>query len=70
MATCVECGKGRRPVCGDGFCAACHKSLSFSDCVDGTWNVDNLRRTGHSDEELRELYPDAKQWKGKQRSKG
>lgn len=66
MTTCVDCGKRRKEVCGDGFCAECHKSLSFSDCVDGTWSVKRLRSAGHSDSELRKLYPSAKQWKKKE----
>jgi len=34
---CVDCGKEVDEVCGDGFCRDCHVSLSFEDCIDGTW---------------------------------
>lgn len=34
-----RCGKmvNEEDVCGDGFCRACHKSLSFEECCDGSW---------------------------------
>jgi len=38
--------EGKRLVderCGDGYCRACHISLSFDDCVSGAW-VDEQRR--------------------------
>lgn len=59
--TCNGCGAAAE-LCGDGYCEACHKSLSFSDCVDGTYSVSVLQAT-RSDESLRELYPNAKQWR-------
>lgn len=49
-------------LCQDGFCRACHVSLSFEDCTDGTWSIEQLRRLGHSDDELRTSYPNAQQF--------
>lgn len=62
-------------VCGDGYCRDCHVSLSFEDCVSGTWvarrNVEGFTkagiRMGFSEKEARkgardkmkELYPNA-----------
>jgi hypothetical protein len=59
--TCEGCGDEASELCPDFRCRRCHVSLSFSDCCDGTWSVDMLRGR-HSDDELRKLYPSAKQW--------
>ena len=57
-----DCNLCHRPVderCNDDVCRACHKSLSFEDCVDGTWSAAASRRLGYSEERLREMYPAA-----------
>ena len=62
-------------VCGDGYCRECHVSLSFEDCVNGTWvaksNIEGFTKAGialgFSPEEakkgardkMKELYPNA-----------
>jgi hypothetical protein len=61
---CMDCGETAAELCQDGYCRACHVSLSFDDCTDGTWAVDKLRTTcADRDDELRRNYPDAKQWR-------
>lgn len=35
--TCDKCDATVEEVCGGGYCRACHKSLTFEDCVDGSW---------------------------------
>ena len=60
--TCNICGEPAGEFCPDGNCRACHKSLSWSDCVDGTWNVQQMLEAGHTEEEARRVFPDAKQW--------
>lgn len=68
MTKCVNCGKRVKEVCGDGYCRACHKSLSFEDCVDGTWLANKqlgmCDKAGVDKEEhrkfLKELYPKAR----------
>jgi hypothetical protein len=39
MTNCELCGKPTpdEDLCGDLACRACHKSLSFEECVDGSW---------------------------------
>jgi len=59
MAECSSCSKSVDVVCQDGYCKACHVSVSFDDCCDGTWSVNVLRRSGTREETLREMYPDA-----------
>jgi hypothetical protein len=34
---CCVCGELVAEVCPDLVCRACHKSLSFDDCVSGEW---------------------------------
>jgi len=34
---CAACNEEKEEVCGDGYCRECHVSLSFDDCVNGTW---------------------------------
>lgn len=34
---CVLCSQPANELCGDGVCRACHKSLTFEECVDGSW---------------------------------
>jgi hypothetical protein len=40
--TCELCKVDVPERCGDGTCRACHKSLTFEDCVSGSY-VDRLR---------------------------
>ena len=40
---CEACGEESDELCGDGYCRACHVSLSFEDCCDGSW-VQRTRR--------------------------
>lgn len=35
-------------VCADGFCRECHVSLSFEDCVNGTWVAEQRKAGGLS----------------------
>lgn len=56
---CSLCGQAADERCGGDACRACHKSLTFEDCVDGTWSAAASRRLGYSEERLREFYPDA-----------
>jgi hypothetical protein len=35
--TCNSCGRESEEVCQDGYCRACHKSLTFEDCCSGEW---------------------------------
>jgi hypothetical protein len=30
-------------TCQDGYCRACHKSIDFEECCDGSW-VERMRR--------------------------
>ena len=59
MHTCSNCNKEAAEVCQDGYCRACHVSVSFEDCTNGTYSVNVLRRSGRTEETLRKLYPDA-----------
>lgn len=63
MEVCSLCGKKAARLCPDLACEDCHKSLSFDDCCDGTWNVEKLLSNGRDPKDLRPLYPSAKQWK-------
>ena len=56
---CNICGDEADEFCPDGNCRPCHKSLSFEDCCDGTYNAKNLLVLGHTRKEVKELYPDA-----------
>lgn len=40
---CLLCGKETAELCPDGGCRACHVSLSFEECCDGSWAA-RLRR--------------------------
>ncbi len=57
--TCVNCGKEVKEVCGDGYCRACHVSVSFEDCVNGTWVAKNMMKVGFTREHMKELFPEA-----------
>ena len=35
--TCLICSEIVEDVCPDGNCHACHKTLSFEACCDGSW---------------------------------
>jgi hypothetical protein len=59
-ARCASCNSRAKEFCPDGYCRSCHKSLSFEDCCDGTYNAKNLLELGHSRKEIKELYPDAR----------
>jgi hypothetical protein len=37
MAKCVNCHREVADVCGDGYCRDCHVSITFEDCIKGTW---------------------------------
>jgi len=72
---CCSCNKEVNEVCGDGFCRECHVSLSFEDCVNGTWvarmNMEGFTKAGmamgfseekakkDARQKLKELYPAA-----------
>lgn len=56
---CSLCDKHADERCNDDACRPCHKSLSFEDCVSGTWNAAASMRLGYSPERLREMYPAA-----------
>lgn len=57
---CQMCGKKNVPLCPSLVCECCHKSLTFEDCCDGTFNAKMLLRLGRSREHIKEMYPDAK----------
>jgi len=57
---CNICDKETAELCPDGVCRCCHKSVSWEDCCDGTWNAKQMRRAGHTVEEIQELYPNAR----------
>lgn len=61
LTTTTECGLCKHQVtevCPDGMCRNCHKSLPWDDCIDGTTNANALlNRLGHSEEEVRKMYP-------------
>ena len=64
MYKCDGCFKEAEELCGGLMCRECHVSLTFEDCVDGTYSVGVLlKEKSHSNEDLKEIYPDAKQWK-------
>ena len=56
---CVNCGKKVKEVCGDGYCRECHVSLSFEDCVNGTWAARSNMRLGFTRKRMKKLYPGA-----------
>ena len=34
---CANCGKKKKERCPYGYCRACHVSLGFEECCDGSW---------------------------------
>lgn len=55
------CNKPAEELCNDGVCRGCHVSLSFEDCVDGTWSAAMARRLGgRSEATIREMFPKAR----------
>lgn len=66
LMKCCFCKNEVDDVCPDGACEACHDpdeypgSVSWSDCCDGTYSARMLLRLGHSKEEIKKNYPDAK----------
>lgn len=61
LHACNICGQlaSEDDTCPDGNCRACHVSLSFEDCCDGTWNA-RVALKLHPIEEVRRRYPNAK----------
>ena len=66
---CQDCGREVDEVCGDGYCRNCHVSLSFEDCVDGTWVAKRMMAMakeigdgaeGRTKKMLKEIYPGAR----------
>ena len=45
---CELCNKPTKDedLCGDLTCRACHKSLSFAECVSGSWVAEQRRAAG------------------------
>ena len=45
---CELCGKPTKndDLCGDLACRSCHKSLSFEECVSGSWVAEQRRAAG------------------------
>lgn len=43
QATCKNCRKASRDLCGDGFCVACHFGLTVEECRQG-FEVERARR--------------------------
>lgn len=60
MKKCHICNKEVEEVCPDGVCKGCHKSVSWEDCMDGTWNANVLLRSGYPYEEVIKRYPTAR----------
>ena len=56
-----SCGQEVDERCGGDHCRDCHVSLTFEDCVDGTWNAQQLLNAGvRTKENIKEIYPDAR----------
>lgn len=43
---CELCSVHVEDRCGDGVCRACHKSLTFESCLDGSWIEGVYRECG------------------------
>lgn len=56
---CAACNEEKEEVCGDGYCRECHVSLSFDDCVNGTWLARQNIAKGRSIESTKAIYPNA-----------
>lgn len=41
-----SCKQEVEEVCHDGYCRACHKTISWDSCLDGTWNNDVRVKNG------------------------
>lgn len=52
---CEDCEKLVEERCNDGYCRACHVSLSFESCVDESWADDLYAGTGVLPPRLRGL---------------
>ncbi len=56
-----SCGRVVDARCGGDHCRDCHVSLSWESCVDGTWNAQQLLKTGaRTREDILKIYPDAR----------
>jgi hypothetical protein len=60
MTECNICDKPAEELCQDGVCRRCHVSLSFEDCTDGTFSAAASRRLGRSEEQIKEMFPSAR----------
>jgi len=56
---CQVCGNEADEYCHDGTCRSCHVSVSWEDCVTGTWNARMMIKNGHTVEYAKQLYPEA-----------
>lgn len=55
---CNICREEVEETCGDGNCRACHVSVPWDDCVDGTWTANVLlNKLGRTEEQVRAEYP-------------
>lgn len=54
------CGKKAKELCNDLVCRKCHVSVSFEDCVDGTWSARMRIAAGVPREFVKKIYPEAK----------
>lgn len=54
---CSNCNKNVKEVCLDGYCRKCHVSLSFEDCVSGTFNARILLSSGYDRQFIKKIYP-------------
>ena len=43
---CCMCTNYADELCGGNVCRACHKSLTFESCVDGSWVRELWRKNG------------------------
>jgi hypothetical protein len=57
---CAECKKKVTEVCPDGYCEECHVSCSWEDCTTGAFSAQQMLSNGHTLEETKKLYPNAK----------
>ncbi len=60
MVKCRDCHKEVNEVCGDGYCRNCHVSLSFEDCMDGTFTANILKNMGTPVKYIKTAYPKAR----------
>lgn len=44
LQTCSICGKSAEEVCRDLVCRECHESLSFEECVNGSWTKEYIKK--------------------------